>query len=88
MEDEITEALQKIYKNLYFEVDVLKYKDNMFSIDIKMKFLNNYIDDRVGILYEYERFITFEANIQNIEERIDKLIIDRLKEKLYNDFCE
>lgn len=80
MEDEITEALQKIYKNLYFEVDVLKYKDNMFSIDIKMKFLNNYIDDRVGILYEYERFITFEANIQNIEERIDKLIIDRLKE--------
>ena len=82
MEDEITEALQKIYKNLYFEVDVLKYKDNMFSIDIKMKFLNNYIDDRVGILYEYERFITFEANIQNIEERIDKLIIDRLKEKL------
>lgn len=79
MEDEITEALQKIYKNLYFEVDVLKYKDNMFSIDIKMKFLNNY---SLGILYEYERFITFEANIQNIEERIDKFIIDRLKEKL------
>ena len=82
MEDEITEALQKIYNNLYFEVDVSKYKDNMFTIDIKMKFLNNDVDINVGIFYEYERFITFEANIQNIEERIDKIIIDRLKEKL------
>lgn len=77
MEDEIKEFLEKIYNSLFFKVEVIR-KEN-YNFEIKIKFLLQNKSNEIIINYYYERFITFEANIDNIEKEIDKGIINILK---------
>ena len=75
MEDEIQDKLEEIY-NIYIDV---KYKDaNLYEVFVKI------IKDKAFCIpFLYDKRGTFEANITELKNRIDRNIVNLFK-KAYN----
>lgn len=84
MEDEIQEKLEEIYKKEYSNINVKSTGvSNIFEITYILNLCLGNVSKELTVIfpYMYERFITLEANIQNICDKLDKEIILNLKEK-------
>ena len=74
MELEIEDKLQEIYKNLKIEV---KFKDfRIYEINVRINNEGiNYFD------YTYDAHLTFDANINIIGSKIDRIILSYYKKE-------
>lgn len=73
MENKIEEELCKHYDNIHIQVkylDIRRYK---------IKIINNYINTSFEIIYDAH--LIFDSNINIIENRIDKIILNYYRRK-------
>ena len=75
MELEIEDKLQEIYKNLIIEV---KFKDfRLYEIIIILE--DQYVQYESKFEYLYDAHLTFDANINIIVSKIDRIILSYYK---------
>ena len=75
MEEEIEDKLQEIYKNIKIEV---KY-ENLRTYRIYLTYKTDIAEIKKDIILIYDAHLTFDANINIIVSKIDRIILSYYK---------